>query len=1214
MNSIPSPSFDPRIDCGYILEHQLVEPKAYHPLLLSNGHWGFYSSIRGSDASLGHMGGLIDRTPEDVSRPVSLPDWNNADYFNGCAWLNSSELSANVLRNYRQILNMKGGVLETRYDWHDSNGTSSVECTSLISQAQPHLAASRFSVTPHRSGPARFRFSLGTTCKEPARLALARLSWEQLKDVLANGEATIPSGVSPDKRPAPPTEILTWMDLQLALAAEGRALRINSLTAPSRAALWYSGVADIERLHVDQERMILSLKGRARHGVSFGQALAVDVPSGLDIHGVRSWIDGECAFLEIDAHLTAGSPCSFVRHVSVSREDWDFSKDGDVERVHDARQQGWEHALGAQRAEWEQLWRADIEVDGDPDFQRVIRSEIFQLLQISTRDYFAGVGACGISSSYYGHVFWDADSWLFPVLLLLHPQRARNLVEFRFRTLTWAKANAERQGLRGAKYPWESDAVMGTEQTPHFAGVNGEREILLNGCIAIAQWQYFIATQDREWLRDRGFPVIAATADFWLSRATRGSNGEQFDILAVTSVDEKYTHVNNEAFTNAVARRNLEIATLAARELALEPDPLWQAVGTRINPPFSETENRHRVFDENVPHDRRTWMAGSLTFLSSPSLDHPMSRDVRQNNYRYALEKNNALSPEPNQMMQSMLAAHAAQLGDGDAALHWLTHGQESFLKPPFLLRSETAGNNCTHHYAAGSGFLQSVIFGFTGLRISDDGLQGRYAPVLPSTWRSLTLRGLQFRGARFDIVLSRNPSGLVTLDRQPGTDGKSATDAFSALARKSCEVLDANWRDGYTIPSARLYPFQWNWDSGFIALGLACHRPERAVAEIRSLLKGQWRSGLLPHIVFHRDDPNYFPGPDVWATDNIPDGPQGVRTSGIVQPPVLGFVVDRIASTPMGRTPLWNAFEREIFPQLVAFHRYLYEHRDPGREGLVCIRHNWEAGTDNSPPYDTVLETIDPRQTRDVTALRRDLRSISEGQRPSHDNYRRYIHLVDLFVRCGYREKAIADESPFLVQDVLFNSLLVRSNSALIAMGRRHGLDTSELQHWSARTIEAMNRKLWDERDGFYYSYDLSGERRLPIKTSSGFMPLFGGVPSQAQAARLAGHLHESFMPGRDWRLCASTAPCETSFDPIKYWRGPIWVNLNWMLHHGLNRYGFHSAASRVKSDTLRLLSEGGLFEYFDPRPGAARGLGSDNFSWSAALALDLLHNPNPL
>ena len=429
--------------------------------------------------------------------------------------------------------------------------------------------------------------------------------------------------------------------------------------------------------------------------------------------------------------------------------------------------------------------------------------------------------------------------------------------------------------------------------------------------------------------------------------------------------------------------------------------------------------------------------------------------------------------------------------------------------------------------------------------------------------------------------------------------------------------TLDRNWRDGYTVPSARLYPFQWNWDSGFIALGLAYYRPERAIEEIRHMFKGQWESGLLPHINFHKVDPGYFPGPEMWGQEQMAGRPFGLPTSGITQPPVFAFIVERIAALPFGQTSEWRAFEREIYPKILAFHRYLYTHRDPQQEGLVYIQHNWESGTDNSPAWDAILDAIDVTGMRDISKLRRDIKVADAAHRPTNANYQRYIHLVDLFIRCGYRDAAIAAECPFLVQDVLFNSLLVKSNFALLTLARRLVESTIEIEAWNTKAVAAINRKLWDETTGFYYSYDLRNQRRIPVKTSSGLMPLFAGVCSPAQAARLAGHLTRTFIRGDGWRLCASTAADEPSFDAVKYWRGPVWINLNWMLYHGLRRAGLDDLAARLKADTLHLIETVGLYEYFDARPSGenvGHGLGADQFSWSAALALDLLNNPAPL
>jgi trehalose/maltose hydrolase-like predicted phosphorylase len=235
----------------------------------------------------------------------------------------------------------------------------------------------------------------------------------------------------------------------------------------------------------------------------------------------------------------------------------------------------------------------------------------------------------------------------------------------------------------------------------------------------------------------------------------------------VTSVDEKYTDVDNETFTNGIAQKNLRIATAAARLLGMKPEPQWDNVADKIYLPFSVAEQRHLIFDPTVAHDRKTWMAGSLTFLTYPSLDLEMSEDVRRNDYAYALQKNAELSRELNQMMVVMLAIHAAELGEGADALRWLRHEQDHFLKPPFNVRSETPHNNATGILATGSGFLQNFLLGFTGLRVTETGLAQKYRPVLPPELQRLTLKRITFRGETFEITVERDESGQTGLHRR---------------------------------------------------------------------------------------------------------------------------------------------------------------------------------------------------------------------------------------------------------------------------------------------------------------------------------------------------------------------------------------------------------------------------------------------------------------
>jgi glycogen debranching enzyme len=421
--------------------------------------------------------------------------------------------------------------------------------------------------------------------------------------------------------------------------------------------------------------------------------------------------------------------------------------------------------------------------------------------------------------------------------------------------------------------------------------------------------------------------------------------------------------------------------------------------------------------------------------------------------------------------------------------------------------------------------------------------------------------------------------------------------------------ILDNNWRDGYTIPSARLYPFQWNWDAGFIALGLSYYAPEKAMEELRSMFKGQWKNGMLPHIVFHKQNDNYFPGPDVWALHKTKNAPLDLPTSGITQPPVFGFILEMMHEH-MSSHEGWLNFLEEIYPKVYASHKYLYDHRDPLNEGLVYIQHNWESGTDNSPIWDEIFENMDVSNARDVSHLRKDNKNVDASERPTNENYKRYINLIDIFVECNYDDNQIFNKSPFIVQDVLFNSMLVKSNSSLIKIGKLLNKDVSEIVAWNEKSIKSINDKFWDEKTGFYYAFDLKSNKRIPIKVSSGFMPLFAEACTANQASLLVNQLDHSFQKTKDWYACASCAFDEPAFNPVKYWRGPVWINVNWMLYHGLQKFGYQQKADLIKEDSLALVENFGSFEYFDPRPGVEfdqkRGIGADLFSWTAALYID--------
>jgi protein-glucosylgalactosylhydroxylysine glucosidase len=473
--------------------------------------------------------------------------------------------------------------------------------------------------------------------------------------------------------------------------------------------------------------------------------------------------------LEVAARIKKGVTYQFTKFVTVSRERWGGPPEQDLQLAERARDRGVEATLKQHQAAWLELWKTDIVVD-DRDLQRAVHSDLFYLLENSTEEGGTPMTACGFSPNYLHHVFWDSDSWDFPVLLLMHPERAKPLVAFRSLTLAAAQERARQHGFKGAMYPWESDPVTGTDQTPLFAHENADREIHISGDVAIAQWQYYLATRDRQWLRESGYPVIRAAADFWVSRVVHTTSPDRYEILHVTSPDEKYSDVNNDSFTNAVAQRALRVATLAAGAAGEAPDPAWARIADKIYIPFSEPEQRHLDFDLSVPHDKQTWMGTAIPFLAYPQLDLPMSPEVRRADFNFALRSLKELSPDTNAMLLAMLSVQAAELGEADTAEKWLRRQQDGFLKPPFNVRSETALNNTTYILATSAGFLQNFLFGFSGLRITDEGLTTRYTPVMPTGWQKMVLHNIAFAGARFDYALERDAAGRVRAARHAVT------------------------------------------------------------------------------------------------------------------------------------------------------------------------------------------------------------------------------------------------------------------------------------------------------------------------------------------------------------------------------------------------------------------------------------------------------------
>ncbi|MGQ5261326.1 MGH1-like glycoside hydrolase domain-containing protein [Micromonospora sp. ZYX-F-536] len=434
----------------------------------------------------------------------------------------------------------------------------------------------------------------------------------------------------------------------------------------------------------------------------------------------------------------------------------------------------------------------------------------------------------------------------------------------------------------------------------------------------------------------------------------------------------------------------------------------------------------------------------------------------------------------------------------------------------------------------------------------------------------------------------------------------------LAGLRRLAVATLDANWEHDHTVPSRTLYPHQWSWDSAFIAIGLAQARPERAWRELASLFRAQWADGRVPHIVFNPAIRvgAYFPGPELWCSASA-EGAPAVDTSGLVQPPVhalAAWLAYRRAPDPTGLAAL-----RRLYPALVAQQRYFADRRDLTGDGLVCIVHPWESGLDNSPAWDEPMAVV-PAEAAVMRAYRRhDTAHADAAHRPTDLDYARYLAIVAAYRERAYSDRDLADGHPFLVECPLFNAAFGAAEHALARIAGLVGADPGPHRARAARITEAVVRRLYDPTTGTFAPRDLRTDRLIPARTVLGLAPLIlpdlpprqvDALVVEARSARFGvARRMERPLPSHD-----RTAP---DFEPLRYWRGPSWLNVGWLVRRGLLAHGHSDLAAGLRRSMIGLVAGAGCHEYFHPDTGA--GLGSPAFGWTAALLLDLLAEEPP-
>jgi protein-glucosylgalactosylhydroxylysine glucosidase len=398
---------------------------------------------------------------------------------------------------------------------------------------------------------------------------------------------------------------------------------------------------------------------------------------------------------------------------------------------------------------WAKMWESDIIIDGDDEAQRAAHFSLYNLYSFCREGQAYSLSPMGLSGlGYNGHVFWDTEIWMFPPLLVMKPELAKSLLEYRFERLQAAKYNAKSHGYQGAMFPWESDDA-GQESTPVWA-LTGPFQHHITGDVGFAFWKYYQVTKDKTWLKDRGYPLLKEVADFWVSRVEKGADGK-YHIINVVCADEWAENVDDNAYTNGMAKEVLGFANQAAKVLGMPENPKWKEIqdGIVILKFPDGTTREHASYNGEVIKQ------GDVNLLSYPMKQITDNATIKKDldYYWKALADN-----QPGRKGQSPAMAHGVfsilnvRLGNTETAYKQYMDSYKPNEAPPFGVLAETAGGTNPYFATGAGGYLQTLINGWAGLDITDAGII-QLKTKLPKQWKSLTIKGVGVEKKTYSIT-----------------------------------------------------------------------------------------------------------------------------------------------------------------------------------------------------------------------------------------------------------------------------------------------------------------------------------------------------------------------------------------------------------------------------------------------------------------------------
>ncbi|MEU8953470.1 discoidin domain-containing protein [Streptomyces sp. NPDC048518] len=655
------------------------------------------------------------QTAKDRQAVAALPTWSALNVSTGGAHgdtFNSSTPSGRI-SHYRQTLFLHCGVVRTSLTWTAADGRrTDLVYEVLADRAHPHAGAVRMSMTPHWSGKATVTDLLDGRGARRIRQT-------------GGGDRTA------EHRGGRPAE--TSMDV--AFRTDGTKVD-GAMASTLRAETGTHGI---------------------KHQQA-GDATKLTARQSLDLPVQRGRSYDFTKYVGVDTALTSRSPRRDA--TATSRR---------------AADRGWAGLLRSHTAAWARLWRSDIEVHGRRDMQSWVRSAQYGLYSSTRAGAANSIAPAGLTSdNYAGLVFWDAETWMYPGLLATRPELAKSVVDYRYRTRAGARANARELGYKGLFYPWNSGSSGDLAKECHSVDPPHCRtQIHLQSDISLATWQYYLATKDDQWLRERGWPVMKGIAEFWADRVSLNKDGS-YSIKDTAGPDEYSNGVDDAVFTNAGAVTALRHATRAAEMLGERAPAQWKSIADRIRIPY---DAKRKVFRQYDGYKGSTIKQADTVLLMYP-LEWRMPEGAAAGTLDYYAQRTD---PDGPAMTDSVHAIDAAGIGEAGCSTYtYLERSIKPFVRGPFAQFSEARGDKAgaedplagspAHDFLTGKGgFLQVFTNGLTGLRMREDRV--RLDPMLPpQLGRGVTLRGLTWQGRTYDIELGAHRTTVRLTHGEPMT------------------------------------------------------------------------------------------------------------------------------------------------------------------------------------------------------------------------------------------------------------------------------------------------------------------------------------------------------------------------------------------------------------------------------------------------------------